>query len=86
MALTHGVPPFRVVNVNLQTGSCRVQVVTEDLLRSAVRRVADAAVKAAEVLTGRPPRLQGGPWCRWCPRSQTCPASSVREGAAAAEA
>jgi PD-(D/E)XK nuclease superfamily protein len=86
MALTHGVPPFRVVNVNLQAGACRVQVVTEDLLRSAVRRVADAAVKAAEVLTGRPPRLQGGPWCRWCPRSQTCPASSVREGAAAAEA
>jgi PD-(D/E)XK nuclease superfamily len=80
MTLCHGVPPFRVVNVNLQAGSCRVQPVSEDLLGSAVRRVAGAAVKAAEVLDGREPRLQGGPWCRWCPRSQTCPSSSVREG------
>jgi hypothetical protein len=86
MALTQGVPPFRVVNVNLRAGSCRVQEVTEDLLRSAVRRVADGAVSAAEVLQGREPRLHGGPWCRWCPRSQTCPVSTVREGAAAAEA
>ena len=83
MALCHGVPPFRVVNVNLQAGTCRPQPVTEDLLWSAVRRVADGAVAAAAVLAGREPRLQGGPWCRWCPRSQTCPSSSVRERAAA---
>ncbi len=81
MALSHGVPPFRVVNVNLQAGSCRVQQVTEDLLRSAVRRVAEAAGKAADLLGGREPVLRGGPWCRWCPRSQTCAASTVREGA-----
>ena len=80
MTLCHGVPPFRVVNVNLQAGSCRVQQVTEDLLRSAVRRVAEAAAKAVDVLRGREPQLRGGPWCRWCPRSQTCPASTVREG------
>jgi hypothetical protein len=82
MTLSHGVPPFRVVNVNLQSGSCRPQQVTEDLLWSAVRRVADGAVNAADVLADREPRLQGGPWCRWCPRSQTCPSSSVRERAA----
>jgi hypothetical protein len=86
MALCQGVPPFRVVNVNLQAGSCRPQRVTEDLLWSAVRRVADAAVKAAEVLDGREPRLQGGPWCGWCPRNMTCPSSSVREGSAVVEA
>jgi PD-(D/E)XK nuclease superfamily protein len=79
MALAHGVPPFRVVNVNLQAGSCRVQPVTEDLLRSAVRRVGDAARKGAEVLGGREPTLRGDVWCRWCPRSQTCAASTVRE-------
>jgi hypothetical protein len=79
MALCHGVPPFRLVNVNLQAGTSRVQEVTEDLLRSAVRRVAEAATKAADLLGGRTPQLRGGPWCRWCPRSQTCPASSVRE-------
>jgi hypothetical protein len=83
MALCHGVPPFRVVNVNLQAGSCRPQDVDQDLLRSAVRRVADAACKAGEVLDGRPPQLNGGPWCRWCPRNLACPASSVRHEAAA---
>jgi hypothetical protein len=81
MALCHGVPPFRLVNVNLQAGTARVQEVTEDVLRSAVRRVAEAATKAVDVLDGRPPQLRGGPWCRWCPRSQTCAASTVREGA-----
>lgn len=85
MALCHSVPPFRLVNVNLQAGSARVQEVTEDLLRSAVRRVAEAATKAVEVLHGRPPQLRGGPWCRWCPRSQTCAASTAREGGAEAE-
>jgi hypothetical protein len=80
MALSHGVPPFRLVNVNLQAGTCRVQEVTEDLLRSAVRRVAEAATKAVDLIGGRAPQLRGGPWCRWCPRSQTCPASTVREG------
>jgi PD-(D/E)XK nuclease superfamily protein len=78
MALAHGVPPFRVVNVNLKAGSCRVQPVTEDLLRSAVRRVGDAARKGAEVLGGREPNLRGDAWCRWCPRSQTCAVSTVR--------
>jgi hypothetical protein len=86
MTLTHGVPPFRLVNVNLQAGTCRVQDVTDDLLRSAVRRVADAADKAAQLLTGREPSLHGGPWCRWCPRSQTCPASTVREVSEATQA
>ncbi len=85
MAVCHGVPPFRLVNVNLQAGTSRVQEVTEDLLRSAVRRVAEAATKAVEVLDGRPPQLRGGPWCRWCPRSQTCPASTVREGGVSPE-
>lgn len=84
MALCHGVPPFRLVNVNLQAGAARVQEVTEDLLRSAVRRVAEAACKAVEILDGRPPQLRGGAWCRWCPRSQTCPASTAREGGAEA--
>jgi hypothetical protein len=84
MALCHDVPPFRLVNVNLQAGTARVQEVTEDLLRSAVRRVAEAANKAVEMLHGRPPQLRGGPWCRWCPRSQTCVASTVREGGAEA--
>ena len=78
LALHHGVPPFRVVTVNLQTGTCRPQDVTEDLLESAVRRVAAGAARAAALLAGEEPRLSAGKWCEWCPRAQTCPASSAR--------
>jgi hypothetical protein len=83
MTLHHGVPPFRVVTVNLQGGTWRAQDVTEDLLRSALRRVADGARRAAELLSGREPTLRPGKWCEWCPRSETCPQSSVRSPAEA---
>jgi hypothetical protein len=81
MALHHGVPPFRVVTVNLQGGTFRPHDVTEDLLESALRRVADGAVRAAELLGGEEPSLSPGKWCEWCPRAQTCPESSVRASA-----
>jgi hypothetical protein len=78
LALHHGVPPFRVVTVNLQGGGWRAQDVNEDLLRSALRRVADAAVRAAALIGGEEPRLRPGKWCEWCPRSATCPESTAR--------
>jgi hypothetical protein len=78
LAMHHGVPPFRVVTVNLQAGTWRPQDVTEDLLRSAMRRVADGATRAAAILSGEDPSLRPGKWCEWCPRSETCPVSSVR--------
>jgi hypothetical protein len=78
MALKFGVPPFRVVTVNLSSGSCRPQDVTEDALFSAVRRVADAAGRATALLGGEEPALRPGRWCSWCPRSMTCPVSTVR--------
>ena len=78
LALHHGVPPFRVVTVNLQAGTVRSQDVTVDLLRSALRRTAAGAVRAAEILGGEEPALRPGKWCAWCPRSETCPVSSVR--------
>jgi PD-(D/E)XK nuclease superfamily len=77
-ALFFGVPPFRVATVHLDSGRWRHQDVTEDSLRSAARRVADGCIRALAVLGGQAPRLRGGPWCRWCPRSPTCPSSSVR--------
>jgi PD-(D/E)XK nuclease superfamily len=76
--LRFGVPPFRVATVNLETGGWRVQEVTEDLLGSAARRVADGCVRAAALLAGAEPRLRPGAWCGWCPRSLVCPVSSVR--------
>lgn len=78
IALHHGVPPFRVATVNLQGGTTRPQDVTIDLLRSALRRIVDGAVRAVALLTGEEPNLRPGKWCEWCPRSETCPVSSVR--------
>jgi hypothetical protein len=77
-ALFFGVPPFRVATVHLESGRWRHQDVTEDSLRSAARRVADGCLRALAVMGGEAPRLRGGPWCGWCPRSFTCPSSSVR--------
>ncbi len=76
--LRFGVPPFRVATVNLETGGWRVQEVTEELLTSAARRVADGCVRAAALLGGAEPQLRPGAWCGWCPRSLVCPVSSAR--------
>jgi hypothetical protein len=76
--LFFGVPPFRVATVHLDSGTWRHQDVTEDLLRSAARRVADGCVRALALRDGEPPRLRGGKWCGWCPRSATCPASTAK--------
>jgi PD-(D/E)XK nuclease superfamily len=78
LALRHGVPPFRVATVNLQSGTWRAQDVTPDLLASAARRVADGCLRAAALLGGTDPALRGGAWCTWCPRSPTCPSSTAR--------
>lgn len=74
-----GVPPYRVATVLLEEGRWRFQDVSPDLLQSAVRRVADGYARVADLLGGAEPSLRPGPWCRWCPRSATCPQSSVRE-------
>ena len=79
--LRFGVPPFRVATVNLETGSWRVQEVTEDLLFSAVRRVADGCVRAAALVAGADPTLRPGAWCGWCARALLCPVSAVRSPA-----
>jgi PD-(D/E)XK nuclease superfamily protein len=82
--LRFGVPPFRVATVNLETGGWRVQEVTEELLTSASRRVADGCVRAAGLLAGAEPNLRPGAWCGWCPRSLVCPVSATRAKEAAA--
>ena len=76
--LFFGVPPFRVATVHLDSGMWRHQDVTEDLLRSAARRVGDGCVRALALLDGESPRLRGGAWCSWCPRSPTCPSSAAK--------
>jgi hypothetical protein len=76
--LFYGVPPFRVATIRLDDGRWRHYDVTEDLLFGAARRVADGCIRAAALLGGEDPALRPGVWCRWCPRSATCPESTVR--------
>jgi PD-(D/E)XK nuclease superfamily len=76
--LFFAVPPFRVATVHLDSATWRYQDVTEDLLHSAARRVADGCARAISLLGGEEPRLRGGAWCGWCPRSPTCPSSAAR--------
>ena len=75
LTLRHGVPPFRVATVNLQSGTWRSHDVTPDLLLSAARRVADGCLRAWALLDGGEPTLRGGKWCGWCARSPGCPAA-----------
>ena len=43
-------------------------------LRAALARTIDGIHKAVELKEGRPPNVQPGPPCRWCPVSEDCPA------------
>ena len=69
-----GVPPRLLVNYHLDAGTPRSEVVTEDLLWSAGRRVVDAVRKMVELgpPQPRPPLTSPGHNCRWCPRNDSC--------------
>lgn len=46
--------------------------VTQGLLDSATRRLADGITTWAELKVGRPPAEAPGSWCAWCPASDRC--------------
>jgi hypothetical protein len=73
LTLYHGVPPFRVASVFLESGEWQAEDVDERSLDHAADRFAAAVRAASELLSGSDPRLTPGPWCRWCPRAETCP-------------
>ena len=74
MALRYGIPPFRVATFFLESGEWQAEDVTGETLGRAVDRVLNAVETALELHGGREPALTAGPWCGWCPRSETCPA------------
>lgn len=82
VAVRDGVAPSHVARW-YPGGTIVPMAVTEGLLESAARRLADGMVAWAEVLAGRSPVENGGPWCTWCPDSDRCP--SARTGAHDAE-
>ena len=75
--LRTGVPPFRVASWYLDSGQCHQEDVDEDLLEAAARRLVDGARKLYQLhVVGRPPSLQPGPTCRFCPARVTCPGAA----------
>lgn len=72
--LKMGVPPRLLVNYYLDAGTPRPEVVSEELLWSAARRVVDG-VTILGSLTGseaREPAKNPGMNCRWCPINEDC--------------
>lgn len=68
-----GVPPRLVASYYLDEARAQKEEVTEGVLRAALARTIDGIHKAVELREGRPPNVQPGPPCRWCPVSPDCP-------------
>lgn len=69
-------PPFRWATFYLDEGEADVEDLDADVLRSAARRVVDAAEGAARLRFSRPAdaelELTAGAYCGWCGRRPTC--------------
>ncbi|MFN0027221.1 MAG: hypothetical protein ACKV2O_08585 [Acidimicrobiales bacterium] len=69
-----GTPPWKIASYYLDSGTFALELVNEDLLFQAARRLIDGAIKFAELRHGeRPPRRAPGPACRWCALFVDCP-------------
>lgn len=77
LGLRFGVPPYRVATLYLDSGEWQAEDVDETVLERAADRVIAAIRAAAASHAGRGPTLSPGPFCTWCPRSLTCPASAA---------
>ncbi len=71
-----GVPPRLLVNYYLDAGTPRNEVVTEDLLWSAAKRVVDGVEKLVSLNPPNPrePGTTPGQNCRFCPLNTSCAA------------
>jgi hypothetical protein len=77
LTLRFGVPPYRVATLYLDSGEWQAEDVDERVLDHGADRVIEAARTAAAIDAGRPAELRPGPFCTWCPRGATCPASAA---------
>ncbi len=74
LTLKHRQPPYRWASFYVAEGAWDVEDVSEELLRSAVRRAVDGIAQAARLShEDAPERLAAGRWCRFCPRKDRCP-------------
>lgn len=68
-----GVPPRIVASYYLDAARIQSEVVTEGVLRAAVRRTADGARILHDLAHGtREPVYRSSPACRWCPALSDC--------------
>jgi hypothetical protein len=78
--LKHRVAPFRVATYYLDEADWDAEDVDEDVLRAALRHLAEGVNRAALLEYGRPDeaylRLLPGPQCNWCGRASSCPAKA----------
>jgi hypothetical protein len=67
------VPPRKLASFYLDAGEPVVEDVTENVLRTAARRMLDAVNAEIELrCEGREPTKRPGVSCRWCPLSDNC--------------
>ncbi len=68
-----GTPPRRIATYYLDQGEFVPEDVSLAVLDATLARVCDAVERIVEVrYGGRPPRVQPGPSCRWCPKLDEC--------------
>ena len=72
--LSRQVPPRKLASFYLDSAEPIVEDVTENLLRSTLRRTLDGIHALIELqVEGRPPKKSTGASCRWCTISADCP-------------
>jgi len=82
--LRTGVPPRRLVSFYVGSGTIIDEVVDTDVLEAGARRATEGtrqlAMAQQQARASEQPVLTPGPHCRWCPVSDTCPASTELNG------
>ncbi len=71
--LSRQVPPRKLASFYLDAAQPIVEDVTENMLRSTLRRTLDGINALVELrVEGRPPTKSPGAPCRWCPLAEDC--------------
>ncbi len=72
-AIRVGTPPRLTATYYLDQGTAHPEVVTEDVLDAALRRVIDGVGRIIDLRNAeRQPATAPGPLCRWCPALEDC--------------
>ncbi|MFN2544352.1 MAG: PD-(D/E)XK nuclease family protein [Actinomycetota bacterium] len=80
LTLMFGRPAALTATAYLDSLELQPEEIEPHVLERAADRVVEAVRAASLLLGGRAPEtLTPGPYCRWCPRSETCPANLDRE-------